>query len=103
MTNDLWAPESMVTFGGQLHKRLWYRERIRAACGGLLGERCSCFTGPEWRQWEEVRFIVRESFGEGGRILLFSESRRKAERIGMDKINAQLERTMKTHLGCLNI
>lgn len=33
----------------------------------------------------------------------FSESKREAERTGVDKINAQLERTMKAHIGCLNI
>lgn len=33
----------------------------------------------------------------------FSESKGEAERMGMDKMNAQLERTMKAHIGCLNI
>lgn len=33
----------------------------------------------------------------------FSESKREAERIGMNKINALLERTMKAYIGCLNI
>lgn len=39
--------------GDNFNKSLCYKKRIRAARGGLLGERGSRFSGPEWRQWEE--------------------------------------------------